>query len=299
MECVRVIDAGLLREVSAPEYGRQDAGYSPGGPLDRFSARTGNILLDNPDFSPVLEIVVPPVLEFEERCLFALTGAGCRDAVLTTASGARGRMREIAHGRVESAERGDRLSRGEKAYGFRTYLCVAACRGAAPAGSGSPLGRDRGAYSELSSWTDPDGRIRVIEGPEFHLLEDAESFVDEPWLTTAEMSDMGIRLAGAGQGPQTVSLGNMISEPVSDGTIQWTPKGPIVLLRGRQTIGGYPRILNVIGPDVDLLAQYGPDQVIRFRRVTVEEAVAVVRTQEQDLDRFRQRFGAARKGRIA
>ena len=38
----------------------------------------------------------------------------------------------------------------------------------------------------------------------------------------------------------------MISKHVTDGTIQLAPSGPIVLLRHRQTVGGYPRIANVI-----------------------------------------------------
>jgi allophanate hydrolase subunit 2 len=280
----------LFKDVGAPEHGRQDTGYSPAGPQDRFSVRTGNVLLGNPEFAPSLEMVVPPVVEFTRRCFFVLTGAKRRDARLTKTS-ARGTAsgQEVSHGEVTHAERGDRLSFGVGEYGFRTYVCVAPWPGA-PSAAGSPMGRTRGPYAGLSSWRDPGGRIRVTEGPEFRLLQDPDAVLGEPWLTTAEMSDMGLRLTPAGEAGAEFPVTSMISEPVNDGTFQWTPGGPIILLRGRQTIGGYPRVFNVIGPDVDLLAQYGPDEIVRFRKVTVEEAVAAGRAQERDLNRLRERI---------
>jgi allophanate hydrolase subunit 2 len=82
----------------------------------------------------------------------------------------------------------------------------------------------------------------------------------------------------------------MISAPVNDGTIQLAPSGPIVLLRNRQTVGGYPRILNTISADLDLLAQYGPLQSLRFRLVTMEEAWVIARTKKVDLDRLRRDY---------
>jgi allophanate hydrolase subunit 2 len=101
------------------------------------------------------------------------------------------------------------------------------------------------------------------------------------------MSDMGIRLAPLGEWQLVPASRDMVSQPVNDGTIQLTPSGPIVLMRERPTIGGYPRIFNVIGPDVDLLAQYGPNKVIRFKRISRHEATALGARRAQDLDRLR------------
>jgi len=39
---------------------------------------------------------------------------------------------------------------------------------------------------------------------------------------------------------------------------------PIVLMRDAQTIGGYPRIANVVESDMDRLAQLKPQEKIRF-----------------------------------
>jgi 5-oxoprolinase (ATP-hydrolysing) subunit C len=284
MNLVTLTGSGLAQEVGAPAYGRQDLGYSPGGPQDRFAMRTGNILLGNDDFAPALEIVQPPLIEFAADCLFVLTGAKRREAVLRAPRTAVG----ISHGAVARARPGDRLTLGEPEYGLRTYVCLAPCAGRPPAVLKAMLGRTRPAYRELSSWADPHGRIRVVAGPEFRRLKAPSAFLDQPWMA-AEMSDMGIRLEAAGDARPEVDRADMISQPVNDGTIQLTPKGPIVLLRRRATIGGYPRIFNVIGVDVDLLAQHGPGQVVRFRRVSLAAARAAARRQQKDLERLRRR----------
>ena len=168
---------------------------------------------------------------------------------------------------------------------MRTYLCFA------PAGEGcdaSPvLGRTRPAYEEVNTFADSENRIRVIRGPEYCLLEDPSTFLEQTWTTTRELGDLGMRLSCAGPNRPVVKQRNMVSEPVNDGAVQLTPKGPIILLRRRPTIGGYPRIFNVIGPDLDLLGQYGPHQIIRFREVSLEEALDIAASREQALDRFR------------
>ncbi|MDE4998803.1 hydrolase, partial [Francisella tularensis subsp. holarctica] len=66
----------------------------------------------------------------------------------------------------------------------------------------------------------------------------------------------------------------MISQPVTDGTIQLAPSGPLVLLRHRQTVGGYPCIAYVIEADISKLSQYTPGYKIRFNLVSLEEAIS-------------------------
>jgi allophanate hydrolase subunit 2 len=100
------------------------------------------------------------------------------------------------------------------------------------------------------------------------------------------MDKMGMRLAGE-PGVECGMAGNMVSGAIADGTVQLTPEGPIVLLRHRQTMGGYPRIFNVISADVDLAAQFAPNQQITFVQVTMEEAREAARMKEAALDRLR------------
>ena len=81
---------------------------------------------------------------------------------------------------------------------------------------------------------------------------------------------MDLSLEGVALDAQKIE---MISQPVTDGTIQLAPNGPIVLLRHRQTVGGYPRIANVIAADIKKLSQFVPNTKIKFKLVSLEEAV--------------------------
>lgn len=276
------ISGGLAKRVSAPVFGQQDVGIAPGGAMDRFAYRSGNILLGNPAMAEALEIVFAPELAAETDGYFVLTGAAHQDVRLS-ASGAGATA--IEHGRVYFAPRGATLTFGEKAYGLRTYLCFRSGTAA-----GDIAGRTRGDFRRICTWPDPGGRVRIVEGPEFAYLQNPGDFLDKVWETTRDMSDMGMRLAHP-QAQLKIEMPSMISAPVSDGTVQLTPKGPIILLRHRQTVGGYPRIFNVISADVDLLAQFAPQQRIRFKKVTLEAARAAARQKEQDLAVLQTRFG--------
>ncbi|UCF98925.1 MAG: hypothetical protein JSV89_05130 [Spirochaetaceae bacterium] len=285
-EKFEVLERGFFQEKGPPEYGRQDLGYSPGGAQDQFSLATGNILLENEPWAPALEIVLPPRLRFLEDSCFVLTGGGFDDVVLYRGGGGMevdaGAL-PVEHARAYFAPAGSIIGFGNRVYGFRTYLCFRP----QPKHRGRIVGRSRGAFHEICRWPDAEGRIRVLPGPEYACLHDPKGFLATRWQISVDVSDMGLKLHCEQQlGGQT----DMISVPVNDGTIQLTPSGPIVLLRNRQTVGGYPRVLNVISSDLDLLAQYGPLQYLRFCSVTLVEAQAVARTKKEDLERLRRRF---------
>lgn len=267
---------------SAPCFGRQDVGISPGGPMDRFALQTGNLLLGNSADEEALEFLRPPVINFHRPAYFVLTGAHLRanlcyekqpDVVVT-------------HGCVTFAPAGSSLSFGTKTRGLRGYLCARACFTEFP--DENFLQRRRGSFTEAFSWFDPLGKIRMVEGPEYSWLHRPEAFTWQPWVVSREASDMGIRLEGGAELP--VEEGSLISDAVADGTVQLTPKGPIVLLKHRQTVGGYPRIYNVISADVDLLAQFAPGQRLRFRKVTIAEAVAAAQLKRAQLEALRCRY---------
>jgi antagonist of KipI len=79
----------------------------------------------------------------------------------------------------------------------------------------------------------------------------------------------------------------MISEPVAFGSVQVPPEGqPIVLTADRQTIGGYPRIAEVVSVDLPLLAQLRPGDRLLFTSVSVEEAQALLLAEERALSRL-------------
>jgi allophanate hydrolase subunit 2 len=262
------IGHGLYKEVQSPKFGQQDLGISPGGPQDLFSYNSGNILLNNETDSPALEIIQSSQINFNEDLFFVLTGAA-RKAFLNDIP--------IKHAVVYRAERGSTLRLSQRQYGFRTYLCYKKANGE------KIEGRSRGPFNEFSTWHNPTQKIRVTKGPEYKFLKNPTDFFRYAWRTTDKMSDMGVSLERPEIDLSHKMSGNMISEAVADGTIQLTPNGPVALLRHRQTVGGYPRIFNVITADVDMLAQIGPNCLIQFKKVTRSEALKVLKQQQQDL----------------
>ena len=280
----KTIKQGLFKTVSLPSFGKQDVGITPGGAMDVFALQTGNVLLGNPDDAPALEILFPPTLEFGEDCYFVLTGSANWGSKLSGT----GKETYIRHGKVYLAKKGSVLSFGKKHYGFRTYLCY---RAAGKAFLQSPEGRERGAFGDMAQWTNTEGYIRVVEGPEYSYLKDKELFLKTSWMISSKTSDMGMRLENP-DAPLSVSLGNIVSEAVATGTVQLTPKGPIILLKNRQTVGGYPRIFNVISADTDMLGQYMPGQKLHFKKVPMEEAVNILRQQKDDIEKLRKRLNS-------
>jgi len=266
----------------APCYGRQDVGLSPGGAMDRFAMHTGNIMLGNADDEEALEFLLPPEIEFFRPAYFILTGGHFRATLSRSGHPAQ----EVHHAAVTFAPAGAALSLGVRTRGLRGYLCARPCLTDTP--DEEFLQRRRGRFAEEFSWFDPFGRIRVVEGPEYAWLREPELFTRQYWTVSRQASDMGVRLEGE---TELLARGdNMISDAVADGTVQLTPKGPIVLLKHRQTVGGYPRVYNVISADVDLMAQFSPGQSLRFRKVSMAEAVMAARQKRAQLEALRGRF---------
>jgi len=278
---------GLFRVVSAPSHGRQDVGHSPGGPSDRFGMRTGNILLGQDDYAPALEVIFTSGIVFTAPTVFTLTGAPRPKCTLRQTAG--GKPIPVPHAQVIQANPGDRLVLGAPSKGLRTYLCVR------PSDQHTPalIGRTRPSFASISSFLDPVGAIRVTQGPEFDRLIEASCFFNQPWRLTGDMSDLGLTFQPISKtNPQlpVVDPPEITSAPVNDGTIQLTPNGPLILLRQRPTLGGYPRIGSVIDVDIDLLAQHRPHQAVKFQLIQPEEALLLYQQQDAALTALRDRL---------
>ena len=121
------------------------------------------------------------------------------------------------------------------------------------------------------------GPIRVTPGPQAHWFSD--HLYAAAYRVTEESSRMGLRLRGlAIPSP----AGHMLTEGVSLGAIQVPPDGqPIILFVEHQTTGGYPKPANAISADFWRLGQLRPRDEVRFERVTFEQALDLLREQEQ------------------
>ena len=115
--------------------------------------------------------------------------------------------------------------------------------------------------------------IRVLKGPQFDYFskESQKDFFSKDYKITNLADRMGMRLEGTTI-KNTVSA-NIRSEGITKGAIQVPADGqPIVLLTDYPTIGGYPKIANVISADYHLLAQKIPEEKILFQNVELQEA---------------------------
>ena len=127
--------------------------------------------------------------------------------------------------------------------------------------------------------------IRVVLGPQddYFASEQIAAFLEGPWVLTNRCDRMAYLL----EGPRlTHAKGfNIVSDGVAMGAIQVPGNGqPVALMADRQPTGGYPKIANVIGADLGRFAQLRPGAQLRFRAVSIAEAVAARRIETAHLD---------------
>ena len=115
--------------------------------------------------------------------------------------------------------------------------------------------------------------IRVIRGPQmnYFMLKNIFKFFNKKFSISNTTNRMGIRLTG--NVIKATKSYDIASEGVIKGAIQIPGSGePIVLINDHPTIGGYPKIANVILADVAALAQLPPRTLFNFKEVTLSEA---------------------------
>ena len=98
--------------------------------------------------------------------------------------------------------------------------------------------------------------IRVLRGPQHDYFSDSskKDFCSKNYKISNLTDRMGMRLEGTFL--KNVVSTNIRSEGIVKGSVQVPADGqPIVLLNDHPTIGGYPKIANVISADYDSLIQ--------------------------------------------
>ena len=118
-----------------------------------------------------------------------------------------------------------------------------------------------------------DNIIRVMEGLQIHYFskKSQEDFFSKEYKITKLTDRMGMRLEGVKL--ENIINKNIKSEGITKGSIQVPGDGqPIILLSDHPTIGGYPKIANVITADYDKLVQKTPGTIINFKLVNLTVA---------------------------
>jgi antagonist of KipI len=136
----------------------------------------------------------------------------------------------------------------------------------------------------------PIQTIRIIAGRHWSRFtaQARALFVESSFRIGSQSDRMGYRL----QGPVLTRVegqAEMISEPVTFGTIQVPPDGmPIILMADRQTAGGYPKIANVASADLRVLAQMAAPQELRFELISLADSQRIYLAREREYSHVRQ-----------
>ena len=120
--------------------------------------------------------------------------------------------------------------------------------------------------------------MRTCPSFEWQLLTDVsfDSLFDSNWTVGRRADRIGVQLQGATL--QVSSDGRMPSAAVFPGTVQCPESGtPYVLLADAGTVGGYPRIAQVVRADRHLLGQLRPGDHVRFLRRDATSAAEELR----------------------
>jgi biotin-dependent carboxylase-like uncharacterized protein len=263
-----------------------------GGAADRFSLAIGNALVGNSPDTPALEIsLAGPMLVADAPLACVLYGA---PFLIETD------RRQLTAGTTFTLEPGEKLRIGGTAAGARACFCIqggidapvilGSRSGLTPLRAGDTvrcragriIGR-RVSKRQGDKETRRQGDKELCEyGPEWILRilpgAQADWFPTEGiagrFEVTAASNRMGVRLQGSAL---SVPAREIVSEPVCPGTVQVTRDGQCIVLGiDGQTIGGYPKIAQVIAADLDRIGQLRPGAKLAFQHVTLEEAEALL-----------------------
>jgi antagonist of KipI len=325
---LRVLEPGL--QTLVVDFGRphcRSLGVPVGGAADRTSLALGNALLGNPPDAAALEFCLNgPVLEAHRQLACVVCGARF------DMKSARQKLRV---GTTFTLLAGEVLEIGGTVEDMRAYLCVAgglSVKTILGSHSGlEPVRKD--ALLECNSSTiprrfariewdwDPNARddrrlaknlgpqmlgtgkvLRVIVGPQSNWFP-TEGLIDSErdslpvncFSVEQDCDRMGVRLRR--WEPLPVPDRELVSEPVCPGSVQVTPDGQCIILGvDGQTIGGYPKIGQVIGADLDLLGQLRPGDAVYFQHVTLDQAEQLWHAKQRELHHWITRMQVSLSG---
>jgi biotin-dependent carboxylase-like uncharacterized protein len=302
---LRVLEPGLYTLVV--DFGRPSSrslGVPVSGAADRYALALGNALVGNPPNTAALEMTLAgPTVQAD--CELACVVYGAPFELTCTA-------RRLTVGKTFTLHAGEELRIGGTHEKMRAYLCV---RGGFEAkvilGSRSALG-PLAAGAELpcagatmparfihppQAWNHEPRILRTLDGPQAEWFA-VEDFYRQEYAVTPDSNRMGLRLQGE---PLGMPGRELVSEPVCPGAVQVTSNGQCIILGvDGQTIGGYPKIAQVISADLDKVGQLRPGDCIAFQLICLAEAELLYRRKQAEIHEWVTRLRVAElfRGRI-
>jgi biotin-dependent carboxylase-like uncharacterized protein len=294
-------------------FGSTHYGISTNGAADQYSARAANILVDNPDGSPLVEISASDlVFTVKDPMMIAVTGAPAEIRVdgitrpqwtpFVVASGSTVAITDIR-------------------MGMHTYLairgtCVAAqfrgsCAPDPLLGVGTTLwpGSRLHVRGDFQPFDHPhlplflfephiprfthSRVLDVLDGPAVtDFGETAALLTTSEYVVGHQSNTVGTRLEGPAPTRRTNT--EILSRGVPLGAVEVPPAGELIVLqRGRPVTAGYPVVAVVARASRDDLGQLRPGDTVRFRPTTLADARDRYSRQQHHLHELRQRVRTA------
>ncbi|WP_196593737.1 5-oxoprolinase subunit C family protein [Pectinatus sottacetonis] len=322
---LKIIRPGLLTSIQdSGRHGYQKIGVLVSGAMDIYSMRLSNMLVGNNENEGTIEItLLGPTIEFTADTLIAVTGGnfnpiidgmpvpymrpvavkagavmkfsssqpGCRaylaaaggfDVPVVMGSKSTYLRAGIGGFKGRSLQKNDILHTGNPNSFSQQILTTLLSRGA------QSFAEARWFIGRPFSADNLHKPIRVTSGMHYKYFDQQSKydFFSSDYLITNNADRMGYRLQG--HPLNTEKPMEIISEAVGLGTIQVPPQGnPIILMADHQSVAGYPVIAQAITADTARIAQLKPNDHIRFKLISHEEAEQIFIEKEKTMENIK------------
>ena len=304
---IKVIKKGL--ETSVQDYpgriGTLNQGFPPSGPMDSWSFRLANVLVENDPGTPALECqFMGPTLEFQNDTVIAITGADMQPKL----DGEPINLWESIE-----VKKNQKLEMSFAIIGARSYIAIAGGINSTPwlgsrstfhkAGVGgidgkaiqdgqeisinkskSKIGRKikKSSIPEFSK--DKKWEIEVVKGPNDDWIDDNghKMFLNSQWKLQAKSDRTGYRLDGpnwtftekaTNKGLEHgAEPSNIIDQGYPIGAINIAGQTPIILVNDGPSMGGFIVPYTVPSAAFWKLGQAKPGDYLKFKEVSLEKS---------------------------
>lgn len=295
MEVLKLLSGGLHSTIQDEgRIGFQRFGISESGAVDQYSYYYSNLLVKNPINEAVIETAFMGLkLEVLDNVTIAVTGGDMKPTI---------NEQPLPMWQTVNVTKGDIITFHQCASGFRSYLSVQGGINVPvvlgskstylAGGIGGIDGRllkpgdvirgenhttlptTRRVKEQFISKFAKEVTLRVILGPQndYFTEKGIDTFLTATYIVSDKLDRMGCRL----EGPQIVHKENadIISDGIPLGGIQVPKHGnPIIMLKDRQSIGGYTKIGVVCSADMYKAGQLSPGINVKFQAIAWEDAI--------------------------
>lgn len=318
---IRIEQCGWLTTIQdEPRNGWQSYGVSMGGAMDTYAWFTANALVLNEMHTAVLEITQSPHRFYtDENMVVAFAGGGLQPIC---------NGKQLALYMPHFIPAGSELVLTDPLPGFRLYMSVmggfeankmfGSCATDISLSAGGYNGKllrkgnllrvhtyrseeQKRMLSMLSknasitplNFSHPykGNEINVYPGAEYYCLSDAAKQQISKASFTIGMSSNRMGYLLENNAIEAINKNEIISSPVTQGTIQRLPSGAAMLLMAdAQTMGGYPRILQTAMADLPKLAQKKPGESIHFCLITQKNACTLLQKRIKEQKQLKARI---------